>query len=64
MPRKYKNPKKPIIVSMRIADDEMENIQRLMEQMDKSASDIMRDAFSLFTSHWEMSGSAPTFAVN
>jgi len=64
MPRKYKNPKKPNIVSMRIADDEMENIQRLMEQTNKSASDIMRDAFSMFKAHWEMSGSAHTFAGN
>ena len=64
MPRKYKNPRKPNIVSMRIADDEMENIQRLMEQTNKSASDIMRDAFSMFRSHWEMSGTAHTLAGN
>ncbi|HTG82338.1 MAG TPA: hypothetical protein VL949_10370 [Geobacteraceae bacterium] len=64
MPRKYKNPRKPNIVSMRIADDEMECIQRLMEQMNKSASDVMRDAFALFRSHWELSGTAKSFAGN
>jgi exoribonuclease R len=64
MARKYKNPRKPNIVSMRIADDEMECIQRLMEQMNKSASDVMRDAFALFRSHWEVSDTAKSFAGN
>ncbi len=64
MPRKYKNPTKPYIVSMRITDDEMKCIQQLTLQMDKSASDLMRDAFELFKSRWEMATSTGTFAKN
>ncbi len=54
MARKYKNPRKPNIVSMRIADDEMENIHKLMALTNKSASDLMREAFSLFNEQWQM----------
>ncbi|HEY6871802.1 MAG TPA: hypothetical protein VI298_03630 [Geobacteraceae bacterium] len=64
MPRKYKNPRKPYIVSMRITDDEMECIQQLTSQMNKSASDLMRDAFVLLRSRWEMAAPAGTFAKN
>jgi hypothetical protein len=64
MPRKYKNPRKPYIVSMRITDDEMVCIQQLTSQMNKSASDLMRDAFVLFRSQWEVTGAAGTFAKN
>lgn len=64
MPRKYKNPRKPYIVSMRITDDEMECIQQLTSQMNKSASDLMRDAFTLFRSRWEMATPAGTLVEN
>jgi hypothetical protein len=64
MPRKYKNPRKPYIVSMRITDDEMECIQQLTTQMNKSASDLMRDAFTLFRSQWEIAVSPGSFAEN
>lgn len=55
MPRKYKNPKKPNIVSMRITDDEMVSIQQIMELTEKRPADLMRDAFMMFKAHWEMS---------
>ena len=58
MARKYKNPKKPNIVSLRISDDDMEIVQRAMELTNSKASDLMRDAFSLIKARWEMSISA------
>ncbi len=64
MPRKYKNPKKPNVISVRIADDEMENIQQLMGAMNKSASDLMRDAVAMLMAQWEMSRSAESFVKN
>lgn len=62
-PRKYKNPKKPNIISMRISDEEMESIQQIMEQTNKRATDLMREAFALFASRWEVSR-AESFAKN
>lgn len=45
---KYKAPQKPYVVSMRISDDEMRNIQELMQLTNKGASELMREAFQLF----------------
>jgi MOSC domain-containing protein YiiM len=45
---KYKMPHKPYVVSMRITDDELQNIQELMDLTGKRASEVMRDAFNLF----------------
>ena len=55
MTKKYKNPKKPNIVSLRISDDEMEIVQQVMELTDSKASDLLRDAFALIRARWEMS---------
>lgn len=35
------------IVSARISDDELENVERLMEQTNMTASQIMRRAFQM-----------------
>lgn len=45
---KYKTPLKPYVVSMRISEDEMENIRELMQVTNKAASEVMREAFHLF----------------
>ena len=47
---RYKHPQKPYVVSMRITDDEMQSIHELMELTNKGASELMREAFHLFTS--------------
>lgn len=60
MTRKYKNPKKPNIVSLRISDDEMEIVQKVMDLTNSKASDLMRDAFALIKARWEMAMSAET----
>ena len=58
MPKKYKNPKKPNIISIRISDDEMETVQQLMDTSSKRASELMREAFTLFRAQWEISAMA------
>lgn len=58
MHRKYKNPRKPNIISMRISDEEMESIHQIMEETDKRATDLMREAFALFASRWQMTRTA------
>jgi|GEM_PF-6654137 len=60
MTRKYKNPKKPNIVSLRISDDEMEIVQKAMDLTNSKASDLMRDAFALIKARWEMAMGAET----
>ena len=47
---KYKAPHKPYVISLRLSDDEMRNIHELMEATNKGASELMRDAFHLFSS--------------
>lgn len=39
---------RPSVVSVRVTDEQMEDIRRLMEVTKKSASDVMREAFGLF----------------
>lgn len=55
MSRKYNNPKKPHIVSMRITDEEMEKVRKLTELTNLTAADLMRDAFNLWRQQWELS---------
>lgn len=45
---KYKLPHKPYIVSLRISDAEMEAVRELMQLTGKGASELMREAYSLF----------------
>lgn len=47
--------KKPNIVSIRITDQEMEDIKQIMDRTNRRASDLMRDAFELFATKWEVS---------
>ncbi len=60
MTRKYKNPRKPNIISLRISDEEMQAIQQVMNATNAKASDLMRDAFALIKAQWEMSGTTNT----
>ncbi len=46
------NPK-PTVISVRVTDDQMEEIRRLMEKKKMSASDIMREAFRSFVENAE-----------
>uniref|UniRef100_A0A831UCS2 Ribbon-helix-helix protein, CopG family n=1 Tax=Geobacter metallireducens TaxID=28232 RepID=A0A831UCS2_GEOME len=39
---------KPTVISVRVTDEQMEEVKRLMEKMKMSASDIMREAFFRF----------------
>ena len=58
MGRKYKNPKKPNIVSVRITDEEMAMVQQLMDATSKRASELMREAFLMFKAEWQPAGMA------
>jgi hypothetical protein len=60
MSRKYKNPKKPNIVSVRVTDEEMATVQQLMDATSKRASDLMREALLLFTSELKLAAMAET----
>lgn len=44
---------KPTVISVRVTDDQMEDIRRLMEKKRMSASDIMREAFCVFADSME-----------
>jgi len=52
---KSKSCRKSNIISIRMNDDELDFIQRMMDTKDKKASSIMREAFSLLIEKWEMS---------
>jgi predicted transcriptional regulator len=52
---KDKSNKKANIISIRMSDEERDFIQSMMDTRNKKASFIMREAFSLFKEHWEMS---------
>ena len=60
MSRKYKNPKKPNIVSVRVTDEEMATVQQLMDTTSKRASELMREALILFTSEWKLAAMVET----
>ena len=49
------NSRKANIVSIRMTDEERDEVQRMMDSRNKKASFIMREAFTLFREHWEMS---------
>ncbi|WP_243374237.1 hypothetical protein [Geotalea sp. SG265] len=55
MARKYNNPKKPYIVSMRVTDEEMDKFRQIMAVTNLSAADLMRDAFTLLRQQWDLS---------
>ncbi|GAB7025485.1 hypothetical protein [Geotalea toluenoxydans] len=57
MARKYNNPRKPYIVSMRVTDEKMDKFRQIMEKTNLSAADLMRDAFNLLRQQWELSHS-------
>lgn len=44
---------RPTVISVRVADDQMEVIRRLMEKKKMSASDIMREAFHVLVENAE-----------
>lgn len=44
---------RPTVISVRVADDQMEEIRRLMEKKKMSASDIMREAFRVLVENAE-----------
>ncbi|RNC66319.1 MAG: CopG family transcriptional regulator [Desulfuromonadales bacterium] len=46
------NPR-PTVISVRITDEQMEAVRRLMEARNVSASDIMREALCLFADNLE-----------
>lgn len=46
------NPK-PTVISVRVTDDQMEEIRRLMEKKKMSASEVMREAFCVFAESME-----------
>lgn len=52
---KDKNSRKANIVSIRMTDEERDEVQRMMDSRNKKASFIMREAFTLFREQWEMS---------
>ena len=47
--------KKANIISLRLNDQEMAEVQKLMERKNKRASSIMREALNLFREQWEQS---------
>lgn len=47
---------KPTIVSARISDEELENVERLMEETNMTASQIMRRAFQLMIDRFKETG--------
>ncbi|HBG04536.1 MAG: hypothetical protein A2075_10285 [Geobacteraceae bacterium GWC2_58_44] len=52
---KDKTNKKGNIISIRMSDEERDEVQRLMDSRNKKASFIMREALTLFREQWEMS---------
>jgi len=52
---KDKTSKKGNIISIRMSDEERDEVQQLMDSRNKKASFIMREALALFREQWEMS---------
>lgn len=52
---KDKSQKKGHIISIRMSDEERDEVQRIMDTRNKKASYIMREALALFREQWEMS---------
>ena len=52
---KDKTGRKGNIISIRMSDEERDEVQRLMDSRNKKASFIMREALTLFKEQWEVS---------
>lgn len=52
---KDKSNRKGHIISIRMSDEERDEVQRLMDSKNKKASSIMREALTLFREQWELS---------
>jgi predicted transcriptional regulator len=52
---KDKSSRKGNIISIRMSDEERDEVQRLMDSKNKKASSIMREALTLFREQWELS---------
>jgi predicted transcriptional regulator len=52
---KDKSNRKGHIISIRMSDEERDEVQRLMDSKNKRASSIMREALTLFREQWELS---------
>lgn len=55
MGRMRENPRYNVI-SMRVSDEERDQIENLMKTTKKSVSDIMREAMGYFSAHYEQGG--------
>jgi predicted DNA-binding protein len=54
MGRMRENPRYNVI-SMRVSDEERDQLENLMKTTHKSISDIMREAMEYFSAHYEQS---------
>lgn len=61
---KDKSQKKGHIISIRMSDEERDEVQKIMDTRNKKASYIMREALALFREQWEMSRRMETPAQN
>lgn len=52
---KDKSQKKGHIISIRMSDEERDEVQKIMDSRNKKASYIMREALALFREQWELS---------
>jgi predicted transcriptional regulator len=52
---KDKSNRKGHIISIRMSDEERDEVQKLMDSKNKKASSIMREALTLFREQWELS---------
>lgn len=63
MKQKFKKQGKPDvktnIISMRVTDDEMETVQKVIALTNKRASSVMREAFQILLSRWAEAHPAP-----
>jgi uncharacterized protein (UPF0261 family) len=60
MQRQYKQ-KKTNVISIRVSDEEMEGIQRVIAATNMRASQVMREAFQLMAKQWLQDNSASAF---
>jgi CBS domain containing-hemolysin-like protein len=50
---------KTTIISMRVTDDEMETVQKVIALTNQRASSVMREAFQILLSRWQEAHPAP-----
>jgi uncharacterized protein (UPF0261 family) len=60
MQRQYKQ-KKTNVISIRVSDEEMEGIQRVIAATNMRASQVMREAFQLMAKQWLQDNSASAY---